>query len=286
LSEGYTETPNDLLDYWLEVLKPSELVLYLFIRRRVKNTTAGRKAGGYWISLGQFSAVRSEKDWANTLKGGTGLARKTVQKGLKMLIKWGLITRTGGRGKRAGFYGIPTLQPPPSCRKNHLGTGVENSPLGEGQNLSLKSAKNSPLPAHSGIDFTPTETTPVESTIETTTSVGGEIIISSSRTSDRFPEWWGVWSPVMGTNHRPAALAVWTSVVTVELEQGCFACTHSYLASRGDRNGGYNPENFLRDQARDDFEGRFIPWKEAFNKNQTVRNQTNIGAKMLRGKRR
>jgi hypothetical protein len=100
----------------------------------------------------------------------------------------------------------------------------------------------------------------------------------------RFPEWWGMWTPVMGTNHQPQALRSYAKFVTSDLEQVCFECTRSYLASRGDRNGGYNPENFLRDQARDGFVARWPAWKRPFDKadrNQERRERVNRMAKVL-----
>ena len=85
----------------------------------------------------------------------------------------------------------------------------------------------------------------------------------------------------MGSNHKPQALLMYASVVPVDLEQACFECTASYLASRGDRNGGYNPENFLRDQAKDLFTARWPPWKLPFDKNQRRRDNVNQLTKAL-----
>jgi hypothetical protein len=100
----------------------------------------------------------------------------------------------------------------------------------------------------------------------------------------RFPEWWGIWTPVMGTNHFTQALRTYAAIVTAELEAPCFECTRSYLGSRGDRNGGYNPENFLRDQAKDRFAARFPAWKKPVDKNRRRREEAVWTAKEMRKK--
>ena len=77
--------------------------------------------------------------------------------------------------------------------------------------------------------------------------------------SERFPEWWmSIWSPVRGTNHLGNAEQVFPRVVTVEMEIDCMECTASYVQSI-EPSKGYNPENFLIDQARDKFKARFPP---------------------------
>ncbi len=96
--------------------------------------------------------------------------------------------------------------------------------------------------------------------------------------STRFAGWWELWSSAMGTNHRSRAEQAYGKYVTSDLEQACFDCTRSYVASRGDRNGGYNPENFLKDQAVDGFGGTFTPWKrpaDRAEKNQERRENVN-----------
>ncbi len=78
-----------------------------------------------------------------------------------------------------------------------------------------------------------------------------------NRASQRFPEWWAAWSAVRGTNHRIQAETVYVREVTIYTEKDCFECMQSYLASLDNPAKGYNPENFLVDQAPDKFTARF-----------------------------
>lgn len=80
----------------------------------------------------------------------------------------------------------------------------------------------------------------------------------STAISARWEEWWLLWSSSRGTNHRTQAAGAWMSVAYEPIGEQIFDCTRSYLESRlpGD-TGGYNPENFLFDQARDSFAARW-----------------------------
>lgn len=73
----------------------------------------------------------------------------------------------------------------------------------------------------------------------------------------RFPRWWGVWSAVRGTNHPGQAAQAWLSIDGDKFGEAVFDCTQSYLASLENPANGYNPENFLFDQAKDHFRARF-----------------------------
>ena len=75
--------------------------------------------------------------------------------------------------------------------------------------------------------------------------------------SQRFDEWWALWSAGRGTNHKTQAAHAWMSVACVRIEAQIFDCTRSYLESRSPGDGGYNPENFLFDQAKDQFAARW-----------------------------
>ncbi len=76
--------------------------------------------------------------------------------------------------------------------------------------------------------------------------------------SQRFAEWWALWSASRGTNHENAAAQAWLSTVTDANADELFECTRSYLASRTGLSG-YNPENFIFDQFRDLFRARWPP---------------------------
>jgi hypothetical protein len=75
--------------------------------------------------------------------------------------------------------------------------------------------------------------------------------------SSRFAEWWELWSSVRGTNHRLKAEQAYRRTVTAIMEVDCFQCTASYLESLDNPAKGYNPENFLKEQARDKFQARW-----------------------------
>ena len=79
----------------------------------------------------------------------------------------------------------------------------------------------------------------------------------NGHTSQKFPDWWDLWSKVRGTYNKTQACQAYISVVSTELETQCFECTSSYLASLESPNRGYNPENFLFTQAKDGFEARW-----------------------------
>jgi hypothetical protein len=81
----------------------------------------------------------------------------------------------------------------------------------------------------------------------------------SGANSQRFEEWWTLWSSSRGSNHRTQAAGAWMSVALMSNEQQLFECTRSYVESRSPGDGGYNPENFLFDQARDGFAARWPP---------------------------
>ena len=77
-----------------------------------------------------------------------------------------------------------------------------------------------------------------------------------------FIEWWAVWSPIRGTNHKEFALNAFAAEVTSQNFSDLMECTRSYLAGPGgDPSGGYNPENFIRDQAIDGYQARWPPKK-------------------------
>lgn len=92
----------------------------------------------------------------------------------------------------------------------------------------------------------------------------------SGSESNRFPEWWQLWSATRGTPYRDQAARAWLSVVTVAIEQQAIDCTRSYLESgKCDDNHGYNPQNFLAQFAADQFAARW-PSKQGKNGRVTV----------------
>ena len=72
----------------------------------------------------------------------------------------------------------------------------------------------------------------------------------------RFESWWEIWKKGRGTNHRMAAEGMFVRVVPAELQVDCLACTASYLQSLNGTSG-FNPENFLNEQAREKFAARW-----------------------------
>ncbi|MEI9975081.1 MAG: hypothetical protein WDO73_25325 [Ignavibacteriota bacterium] len=85
-------------------------------------------------------------------------------------------------------------------------------------------------------------------------------IDDAPRISNRFDEWWGIWSASRGTANRIQASHAWISVARVDWEVDIFACTSSYLASSlVVDGGGFYPQNFLFQQAQDAFRARWPP---------------------------
>ncbi len=74
-----------------------------------------------------------------------------------------------------------------------------------------------------------------------------------------FDQWWNLWNGVRGSNHRPQAEHAYFRLVTAANETSCMVCTQSYLSSLENPGKGYNPENFLEEQARDKFSARWPP---------------------------
>lgn len=75
--------------------------------------------------------------------------------------------------------------------------------------------------------------------------------------SSKFEEWWQVWSEIRGTARRRPAESAFFSCVTVANEAACMDCTRSYLSSLDSPNKGFNPDNFLFEQAKDSFQARW-----------------------------
>ncbi len=109
---------------------------------------------------------------------------------------------------------------------------------------------------------------------------------SSSETSQRFEEWWNLWSSTRGTNHRLPAMHAFGSVVTQELEADCFECTIGYVAAFNDPTKGYNPENFLFEQAKDQFKARWPRASPRKGKSDFVGDVAEVlGQKLARGEK-
>jgi hypothetical protein len=84
----------------------------------------------------------------------------------------------------------------------------------------------------------------------------------TAQMSQRFSDWWEIWSAVRGTAKRIQAVQAWLSIATVDLEAAIFECTASYLSFGVGRDGrGFNPDTFLFEQAKDNFHARWVPPK-------------------------
>lgn len=81
----------------------------------------------------------------------------------------------------------------------------------------------------------------------------------NGHTSQRFEDWWALWSKTRGTFNKIAACQAYVSVVSTDNEAQCFECTASYLRSLKDPSNGFNPDNFLFRQARENFASRWVP---------------------------
>lgn len=76
-------------------------------------------------------------------------------------------------------------------------------------------------------------------------------------TNERFEQFWNIWAKVRGTARKNQAFQAWISVVTVALHQDAIQCTQSYLGGLDNPAKGFNPDNFLFEQARQGFTARW-----------------------------
>lgn len=101
----YTPLPDELLDLWMAHLTESEWKVLCYICRR----TFGFKKDADQISLEQIATGIVRHD-GRRLDYGTGLARKSVQRGVSGLLAKGLITQqytTDAAGRdRAPLYSL------------------------------------------------------------------------------------------------------------------------------------------------------------------------------------
>jgi hypothetical protein len=81
----------------------------------------------------------------------------------------------------------------------------------------------------------------------------------SGESSPDFEKWWELWSSVRGTARMKPAQDIWPTVVTADKFETCMECTRSYLASLESPNKGFHPDNFLAEQAKENFEPRWPP---------------------------
>lgn len=72
-----------------------------------------------------------------------------------------------------------------------------------------------------------------------------------------FNEWWDVWSSVRGTARKIQAVQAWQSVVFDGSGESAIECTASYLASLDNPAKGFHPDNFIFEQAKDNFQARW-----------------------------
>jgi hypothetical protein len=87
-SPRYTPVPDEILDLWMAHLTESEFKVLVYICRR----TFGFKKDADHISLEQIATGIVRRD-GRRLDYGTGLARKSVQRGLAGLLEKGLIVQ-------------------------------------------------------------------------------------------------------------------------------------------------------------------------------------------------
>lgn len=76
---------------------------------------------------------------------------------------------------------------------------------------------------------------------------------------DGFEAWWALWSSVRGTHRMNQAVQAWISVVRFHHVRACMACTASYLDGLDNPVRGFDPQNFLYDQVKQNFEARWPP---------------------------
>ncbi len=111
-------------------------------------------------------------------------------------------------------------------------------------------------PSRSRLSSAETETN-AEASAQTHAELRVCLMPASSPPSLNFDGWWSSWSAVRGTNHRMQAQNAYFRLVTAENDAACLECTRSYLRSLENPGKGYNPENFLEQQALDMFGARW-----------------------------
>jgi hypothetical protein len=80
----------------------------------------------------------------------------------------------------------------------------------------------------------------------------------NGQTSQRFEDWFAIWSGVRGNAYRAQACSQFLSVVMLARESDALDCVSSYVAGPGaDPSHGYRPDNFLREMAADSFRTRW-----------------------------
>ena len=94
----YTQVPDELFDELMPHLNESELKVLLYIIRR----TFGFKKDSDHISLSQMAEGITTKD-GRQLDGGTGLARRSVMRGLKGLLEKGVVVTVRQRTSQGDY---------------------------------------------------------------------------------------------------------------------------------------------------------------------------------------
>jgi hypothetical protein len=98
---------------------------------------------------------------------------------------------------------------------------------------------------------------------ETASLANGKVLEIRRAAGPHFEQWWQSWSAVRGTNHKLQAAQAWISIGGDSRFDAIMACTASYLAANPAGTRGYNPENFLFDQSRDEFAARWTTRQQA-----------------------
>jgi hypothetical protein len=80
----------------------------------------------------------------------------------------------------------------------------------------------------------------------------------NGQTSQKFDDWFAIWSGTRGNAYRAQACSQYLSVVLLTRESDAMECARSYVAGPGaDPGHGYRPDNFLREMAGDSFKTRW-----------------------------
>lgn len=143
----------------------------------------------------------------------------------------------------------PSKYPPPPSGARESAAKIREEPR------SAARASTTPASTHTHTATTPTATNAREGSCETPANLA----LVPTRLQTLFEAWWECWTKIRGSNHSIQASQAWISVVTEENAEAVFACTASYLASLENPAKGYNPENFLFEQARDGFHAKWPP---------------------------